>query len=40
MSCVNCETEGTAYTLQAHVQDGNAQIDLAFCSSDCLEQWV
>jgi hypothetical protein len=40
MSCVNCETDGTAYTLRAHVPDSDAARDLPFCSAECLEDWV
>jgi len=40
MSCVNCNTEDRAYTLRAHVVDSESDVDLAFCSTDCLEQWV
>lgn len=40
MGCVNCETDLQAYTLRAHVEDGNSEVDLPFCSTDCLEEWV
>jgi len=40
MGCINCDTDGTAYTLRAHVEDTESNVDLAFCSTDCLEEWV
>jgi hypothetical protein len=40
MSCVNCDTDDRAYTLRAHVADSDSDVDLTFCSTDCLEQWV
>ncbi|WP_276316225.1 hypothetical protein [Halomicrobium salinisoli] len=40
MSCVNCDTNGTAYTLLAHVEGSDSKVDLSFCSTDCLEEWV
>lgn len=40
MTCVNCETDATAYTLRAHVMESNGEIDLPFCSTDCLREWV
>ena len=38
--CVNCNTDDRAYTLRAHVSDADSNVDLPFCSTDCLEQWV
>jgi hypothetical protein len=40
MTCVNCETDRRAYTLHAHVDDSDSTIELPFCSSDCLDEWV
>lgn len=40
MSCVNCETNARAYTLKAHVMDAENEVDLPFCSTDCLRDWV
>jgi len=40
MSCVNCDTDTRAYTLRAHVDDADSDVDLTFCSTDCLDQWV
>lgn len=40
MSCINCDTEQTTYTLEADVVDSDSSIELTFCSSDCLEDWV
>lgn len=40
MTCVNCETDLTAYTLQAHVEDEDHRVDLSFCSTDCVSEWV
>lgn len=40
MSCVNCDTDTKAYTLQVHVEESNSIIDMPFCSTDCLEEWV
>jgi len=40
MGCVNCRTDGTQYTLKAHLDGGGAEVDLTFCSSECLEEWV
>ena len=40
MSCVNCDADLQAYTLRAHVENGNADIDLPFCSTTCLAEWV
>ena len=40
MSCVNCDTDTRAYTLRAHVHDADSDVDLTFCSTDCLDQWV
>jgi hypothetical protein len=36
----NCSTEGTAYTVQAAVVDDDSRVELTFCSSDCLADWV
>lgn len=40
MGCINCDTNGAAYTLRTHVEATDANVDLAFCSTDCLEEWV
>ena len=40
MSCVNCDTDDRAYTLRAHVDGTKSNVDLAFCSTDCLDEWV
>ncbi len=40
MSCVNCETDAEAYTLRAHVMDAESKVDLPFCSTNCLQDWV
>jgi hypothetical protein len=40
MGCINCDTDDQAYTLRAHVEESNANVDLNFCSTDCLEDWV
>jgi len=40
MMCVNCDRERRAYTLYAHVDDSNSAVELSFCSSACLDQWV
>lgn len=40
MGCINCDTNGTAYTLRTHVEESDANVDLTFCSTDCLEEWV
>jgi hypothetical protein len=40
MTCVNCETDSTTYTLRAHVMDSNGEVDLPFRSTDCLRDWV
>ncbi|MFT4920967.1 MAG: hypothetical protein ACI8XM_000159 [Haloarculaceae archaeon] len=40
MSCVNCDSDTQAYTLRAHVENSNSDVDLQFCSSDCLDDWV
>ncbi len=41
MNCDNCRAEEVAYTLTTHVDttDGK-QIDLHFCSTDCLHVWT
>jgi len=30
MGCINCDTDGTAYTLRAHVEETESNVDLAF----------
>jgi len=40
MSCVNCDSNRQAYTLRAHVDQSDSDVDLAFCSTDCLDKWV
>lgn len=40
MSCINCKTDGVSYTLKTHVADPETQIELSFCSTDCLAEWV
>ena len=40
MACVNCEMDATAYTLRAHLKDSNGEVELPFCSTDCLRDWV
>jgi hypothetical protein len=40
MTCVNCEADARAYTLKAHVEKSEGEIDLPFCSTDCLRDWV
>lgn len=40
MGCINCDTDGAAYTLQAHVEESDSNVRLTFCSTDCLQDWV
>ena len=42
MKCDNCETEEPiAYTLRTYVEyDSSEQVDLHFCSTDCLRVWT
>jgi len=40
MRCVNCDIERRAYTLCAHPDDSDSVVELSFCSSDCLADWV
>jgi len=40
MGCVNCRDDVKAYTLKAHVDEAGTDVDLPFCSTDCLEEWV
>ncbi|SEH10874.1 hypothetical protein SAMN04487967_0095 [Natronorubrum sediminis] len=41
MSCDNCSATAVAYTLRTHVTDSpGEQIDLHFCSSECLRVWT
>lgn len=41
MRCDNCETEEVAFTLTTYVEpDGEDQVDLHFCSTDCLSVWT
>ncbi|WP_281282392.1 hypothetical protein [Salinadaptatus halalkaliphilus] len=42
MECDTCATEGEiAYTLTTYVErNPSEQIDLHFCSSDCLDVWT
>ncbi|ELY62276.1 hypothetical protein [Natronolimnohabitans innermongolicus] len=41
MNCDNCDTDEVAYTLTTHVADEpSEQIDLHFCSSECLRVWT
>ncbi len=39
--CDNCEsTSEIAYTLTTHLERSDDQIDLHFCSTDCLQVWT
>jgi len=41
MACANCEAGASpAYTLRVHVRDTEAEVDLRFCSDECLRAWV
>lgn len=40
MSCTNCDTEITAYTLRVHVEESDSKVDMSFCSTDCVASWV
>lgn len=40
MSCINCREDGVSYTLKTHVADPETQVELDFCSTDCLAEWV
>ncbi|SIR83394.1 hypothetical protein [Natronorubrum thiooxidans] len=41
MRCDNCDSAEVAYTLTTHVSnEPDTQIDLHFCSSDCLRVWT
>ena len=41
MHCDNCDSAEIAYTLTAHVSsESGAQVDLHFCSNDCLRVWT
>jgi len=40
MSCVNCQDRQVSYTLTADLTDSPAPVELTFCSSECLSDWV
>lgn len=40
MSCVNCQDSGISYTLRAHEATADAEVELTFCSTECLAEWV
>ena len=40
MGCVNCDAEHRAYTLRAHVENSESEVELSFCSTDCVDEWV
>ncbi|WP_268892319.1 hypothetical protein [Natronorubrum halalkaliphilum] len=41
MNCDNCAAAEVAYTLTTHVSERpDEQVDLHFCSSDCLRVWT
>ncbi|WP_408958711.1 hypothetical protein [Natrinema sp. 74] len=41
MNCDNCQSDDVAYTLTTHVDPGDGkQVDLHFCSTDCLRVWT
>lgn len=40
MLCDNCQTDEVAYTLTTHVESSASNVDLHFCSTDCLRAWT
>ncbi|ELZ10467.1 MULTISPECIES: hypothetical protein [Natrialba] len=41
MECDNCQATDVAYTLTTHVAGAaDEQIDLHFCSTECLRVWT
>jgi len=41
MNCDNCRAEEVAYTLTTYVNTSDGeQVDLHFCSTDCLHVWT
>lgn len=40
MSCVNCRDGRVTYRLKADVTDSEGEVELSFCSSECLSEWV
>ena len=40
MSCAHCDAEIKAYTLRIHPEESDRDIEISFCSTDCLETWV
>ncbi|WP_255488512.1 hypothetical protein [Natronolimnobius sp. AArcel1] len=39
--CDNCEARSEiAYTLTTYLERGDEQVDLHFCSTDCLQVWT
>lgn len=41
MHCDNCDAAEIAYTLTTHAADDSTeQIELHFCSSECLRVWT
>lgn len=40
MGCINCKNGGVSYTLKTHVADPETEIELTFCSTECLAEWA
>ncbi|ELY69281.1 hypothetical protein [Natrinema versiforme] len=41
MHCDNCDADEVAYTLTTYVEpDGQDDVELHFCSTDCLDVWT
>jgi len=40
MECDNCRSDEVAYTLTAHTPEGAGEVELHFCSTDCLRVWT